>query len=110
MLINPIIEVLSDATFENYEGCLSVPNLRGAVTRHLEISVSGYDRDGKQQSFDVRGYSAGTFQHEYDHLDGILFPHLVTDATTFCSWSAFAQFHQQAFAQRVHGLVEHWGA
>ena len=110
VLINPVIEFLSDASFENYEGCLSVPNMRGAVTRHLEIAVAGYDREGVYQSFEVRGYSAGTFQHEYDHLDGILFPHRVTDARTFCSWSTFAEFHQAAFAGRVRALVEQWGA
>jgi len=105
-----VIEFLSDASFENYEGCLSVPNMRGVVTRHLEISVRGHDRDGAPQSFDVRGYSAGTFQHEHDHLDGILFPHRVTDARTFCSGSSFAQFRQQAFAEQVGKLVAHWGA
>ena len=110
VLINPVIEFLSDASFENYEGCLSVPNMRGVVTRHLEISVSGYDRDGTHRSFDVRGYSAATFQHENDHLDGILFPHRVADAQSFCSWSAFMQFQQPAFAERVRALVEHWGS
>ena len=110
VLINPVVTFLSDETFENYEGCLSVPNLRGAVTRHLEVSVAGCDRDGVRRSFDVRGYSAGTFQHENDHLDGILFPHRVTDPGTFCSWSAFSAFRQEAFADRVRQLVEHWGA
>ena len=110
VLINPGIELLSDETFENYEGCLSVPNLRGAVTRYLEISVSGYDRDGARRSFEVRGYSAGTFQHENDHLDGVLFPHRVTDPGTFCSWSTFSAFRQEAFADRVRQLVERWGA
>ena len=110
VLINPVVKFLSDATFENSEGCLSVPSMRGAVSRHLEISVAGFDRDGAHQSFEVRGYSAATFQHEYDHLDGILFPHRVTDTKTFCSWSTFAQYRQTAFAERVKGLVQHWGA
>ena len=110
ILVNPVIEFLSDATFVNYEGCLSVPNMRGEVVRHLEISVSGHDRDGTHRSFDVRGYSAATFQHENDHLDGILFPHRVEDAQSFCSWSAFTQFRQAAFVERVRGLVTHWGA
>ncbi|MFT5174047.1 MAG: peptide deformylase [Gammaproteobacteria bacterium] len=109
VLINPVVEFLSDATFENYEGCLSVPSMRGAVTRHLEISVAGFDRAGAYQSFEVRGYSAATFQHEHDHLDGILFPHRVTDAKTFCSWSSFTQYHQEAFAERVQDLVGQWG-
>ena len=110
ILINPAVEFLSHETFENHEGCLSVPNLRGVVVRHLEISVSGHDREGVHRSFDVRGYSAGTFQHENDHLDGILFPHRVIDPQTFCSWSAFSTFHQEAFADRVRRLAERWGA
>ncbi len=110
VLINPVLEFLSDATFENWEGCLSVPNLRGVVTRHLEVAVSGHDRDGAQRSFQVRGYSAGTFQHEHDHLDGVLFPHRVKDPRTFCSWSSFQEFRQEAFAAQVRGLVERWGA
>lgn len=110
VLINPSIEFLSDKTFEANEGCLSVPNMRGTVTRHLEIAVSGHDRDGQHQSFEVRGYSAGTWQHEHDHLDGILFPHRVTDPRSFCSWSAFTEFHQTEFAERVRRLVDTWGA
>ena len=110
ILVNPVISFLSDETFENYEGCLSVPNLRGAVERHLEVSVSGHDREGVHRSFEVRGYSAGTFQHENDHLDGILFPHRVADPRTFCSWSTFSAFRQEAFAERVRRLVDRFGA
>jgi peptide deformylase len=110
VLINPEIEFLSKETYEGNEGCLSVPNMRGVVTRHLEISVSGYDRDGLHKKFDVRGYSAGTFQHELDHLDGILFPHRVTDPLSFCSWSVFVTYGQAEFAEQVGQLVKRWGA
>ena len=110
VLINPVIEFLSAETFEGNEGCLSVPGIRGEVTRHLEISVSGYDREGVHSTFEVRGYSAGTWQHEYDHLDGILFPHRVSNPATFCSWATFSEFHQDAFAKRVRALVARWGA
>jgi len=110
VLINPEINFLSEQTFEANEGCLSVPNMRGTVTRHLEINVSGYDRDGNQQSFDVRGYSAGTWQHEYDHLDGVLFPHRVADPRSFCSWNSFTEFQQAEFARYVEQLVDTWGA
>ncbi len=110
ILINPTIEFLSDKTFVNNEGCLSVPNLRGEVLRHLEVNVSGHDRNGVYQSFDVRGYSAGTFQHEYDHLDGVLFPHRVEDPQSFCSWKVFSEFQQAEFTSRVEGLVSQWGS
>ncbi len=110
VIINPTIEFLSDKSSEGNEGCLSVPNMRGVVTRHLEIAVTGYDRDGQFQSFEVRGYSAGTWQHEYDHLDGILFPHRVTDPRSFVSWSVFQEYQQADFARTVEALVAEWGA
>ncbi|MGC1440107.1 MAG: peptide deformylase, partial [Burkholderiaceae bacterium] len=110
ILINPSIEFLSDKTFINNEGCLSVPNLRGDVVRHLEVRVSGLNEEGKPQSFDVRGYSAGTFQHEYDHLDGVLFPHKVGDPRTFATWDVFAEYRQAEFADRVKQLVDQWGS
>lgn len=110
ILINPTIEFLSDKTFVNNEGCLSVPNLRGDVMRHLEVKVSGYDQDAVHRSFEVRGYSAGTFQHEYDHLDGILFPHRVDDPKSFSSWKVFSAFQQTEFTRRVESLVSEWGS
>tara|TARA_A100001037_G_C14780011_1_gene469929 strand:- start:24 stop:602 length:579 start_codon:yes stop_codon:yes gene_type:complete len=110
VLINPEIKMLSDLTYEGNEGCLSVPGLRGVVDRHLEIEVSGFGRQGNWQHFEVRGYSAGTFQHECDHLDGVLFPHRVTDPRSFCSWSVFVEFQQRAFADKVRVLVETYGS
>ncbi len=109
VVINPVITFLSDQTFTNNEGCLSVPNLRGDVERHLEIRLTGYDRHGTPFEREIRGYSAATFQHEADHLDGVLFPHRVGDPRTFCSWEVFAQFRQADFAQRVRTLVGEWG-
>jgi len=109
VVINPEIEVLSDRTFNANEGCLSVPQMRGVVERHLEIAVSGYNREGERQRFEVRGYSAATWQHEADHLDGVLFPHRVKDASTFTSWKVFQEFHQEAFAKKVEKLVAQWG-
>ena len=110
VLVNPVITPLSEETFENNEGCLSVPDLRGTVTRHLEIEVSGYDRGGEARRFPVRGYSAGTYQHELDHLDGVLFPHRVSDPATFSSWKVFKEFREEAFAAEVKQLVARWGA
>ncbi|NKB62633.1 MAG: peptide deformylase [Gammaproteobacteria bacterium] len=108
--INPEIEFLTDETFESNEGCLSVPQMRAMVNRHVEIRASYYDRDGNHQTQEIRGYSACTWQHEYDHLDGILFPNRVTDMHSFCSWSVFQQYQQPEFAKTVRALVEKWGA
>ncbi len=108
--INPSIEFLTDETFISNEGCLSVPQIRGDVDRHVEIAVSFYDRHGEIQTYDVKGYSACTWQHEYDHLDGILFPHRVTNPLSFCSWLVFQEYRQAEFADRVRLLVEKWGA
>ena len=110
VIINPRIEFLSERTFDNFEGCLSVPDLRGVVTRHLELRIRGFDRDGNAVDKELRGYSAGTYQHEADHLDGLLFPHRVQDANTFCSWKVFREFHEQAFSERVAALVREFGA
>ena len=110
VVINPEIEFLTDETFVSNEGCLSVPQMRGNVDRHVEIAVSYYDREGKKQSYEVRGYSACTWQHEYDHLDGLLFPHRVTDYQSFCSWKVFQEFQQEKFGKHVSELVQKWGS
>ena len=110
VVINPELRFLSNKTFQSNEGCLSVPNIRGEVTRNLEIEATYFDRDGRKHTEQIRGYSACTWQHEYDHLDGILFPHRVSDPTTFCSWSIFQEFRQAEFAERVKDLVQTWGA
>lgn len=110
VVINPEIEFLSDETFPSNEGCLSVPQIRATVERHVEIAVSYRDRRGTKRSREVRGYSACTWQHEYDHLNGILFPHRVRDPKTFCSWSVFREYRQAEFAEAVGQLVKRWGA
>ena len=71
VLINPKVTFLTEERIHVYEGCLSVPNMRGQVDRCPEILIEGFDRDGQEVSFISKGISAGTFQHELDHLDGI---------------------------------------
>ena len=110
VVINPEITFLSDAKFTSNEGCLSVPNMRANVERNLEITVSYYDENGVQRTQEVRGYSACTWQHEYDHLDGILFPHRVTDSESFCSWESFKEYQETDYAIHVRELVAEWGA
>lgn len=110
VVINPEIKFLSEETFVSNEGCLSVPNMRANVDRHVEISVSYLDQTGQRIEQEIRGYSACTWQHEYDHLDGILFPNRVTDMQSFCSWKIFQEFRQEQYAQHVKELVARWGA
>ena len=109
VVINPEIEFLSDETFVSNEGCLSVPQMRGNVDRHTEIAVSYYNREGQKINQTIKGYSACTWQHEYDHLDGILFPHRVTDLKSFCSWQVFQDYQQADYAKEVEQLVAKWG-
>ncbi|KIG18921.1 Peptide deformylase [Enhygromyxa salina] len=110
VLINPKLEPLGDDTFENFEGCLSVPNLRGVVRRHAQLRVRALDREGQPLDFEVRGISAGTFQHEVDHLWGKLFVDRVEDPTTLCTWDTFHQYYEAAVRERVKQIVERWGA
>lgn len=71
--INPIITKQSDSFTESEEGCLSVPKKFGLVKRHKRIRVEAFNRHGRAVSLDLRNFSATVFQHEIDHLDGILF-------------------------------------
>jgi peptide deformylase len=110
VLINPELEPIGEETFENYEGCLSVPNLRGVVRRHAQLRVRALDRDGNQLDFETRGITAGTFQHEVDHLRGKLFVDRVQDPTSLCTWETFARHHEAGFRERVQALVGRWGS
>jgi len=73
VLVNPEITPLGEATVEDWEGCLSIPEIRGRVTRAREIEVKAYDRRGRRVSIHARGFTARVIQHETDHLDGVLF-------------------------------------
>jgi len=110
ILVNPVLTPLSEETFENYEGCLSVPDLRGVVTRRAEIRVQALDREGNELDFEARGITAGTFQHECDHLDGTLFVDRVTDPSTFCTWKEFARHREPEFKATVEAVVARYGS
>jgi peptide deformylase len=83
VLINPEIELLTDDRVLRWEGCLSIPGLRAAVPRSPRIRYRGVDCDGKVVKREVSGFHAGGVQHEYDHLDGILYPMRMTDFSLF---------------------------
>jgi peptide deformylase len=113
VLVNPVVTALAgteNETFMNYEGCLSVPNLRGQVRRYANVRVTGWDREGKDLDFEVKGLTAGTFQHEVDHLDGKVFLDRVTDTTTLATWTDFERFHMAAFVERAKALVAKYGS
>jgi peptide deformylase len=104
VIVNPTIEPVGDQTVMINEGCLSVPGLRGEVPRHVTVRVTYVDRDGTPHEEVRRGLTAGTFQHEVDHLDGILFLDRVADPTTFMTWEEFERRHRDPFVERVSGL------
>ena len=110
VLVNPQITKTSDETFLNYEGCLSVPNLRGEVRRHVSIRVCAWDRNGNDLDFEVKGLTAGTFQHEVDHLDGKIFIDAVEDPRSLATWADFDRYHKEAFVIRAKALVARFGS
>lgn len=83
VLINPVITPLDAATEDGWEGCLSVPGMRGVVPRHLRIRYTGYDARGAAIEREAEGFHARVVQHECDHLWGILYPMRVRDMRRF---------------------------
>ena len=83
VLINPELELLSDDRVLNWEGCLSIPGMRAGVPRAPRVRYRGVDCDGKVTECEVSGFHARIVQHEYDHLDGILYPMRMTDFRLF---------------------------
>jgi peptide deformylase len=110
VVVNPIVEVLDDEVVEINEGCLSVPNLRGSVIRHVNVRVRYLDRHGNTHDEVKRGLTAGTFQHELDHLDGVLFLDRVHDARSLTTWEQFERFHREAFVERITAFVARVGS
>ena len=83
VLVNPIIEPLSDEIEEAWEGCLSVPGMRGIVPRYRRLRYRGFDASGAAIDRVAEGFHARVVQHECDHLDGILYPMRITDFSRF---------------------------
>jgi peptide deformylase len=110
VIVNPVLEPLDGELVDINEGCLSVPDLRGEVPRHVSVRLRYLDREGHEQEEVKRGLTAGTFQHEVDHLDGTLFVDRVRDPTTFTTWEQFERHHRDAFVERAERLVERVGS
>jgi peptide deformylase len=83
VLINPVLTPIGETMEEGWEGCLSVPGMRGLVPRWLELQYSGMDPEGNPIERSARDFHARVVQHEVDHLDGILYPRRIRDLTKF---------------------------
>ena len=83
VLINPVLTPLGEEMEEGWEGCLSVPGMRGAVPRYKRLRYSGYDELGRHFEREVQDFHARVVQHEVDHLDGILYPMRIRDLSKF---------------------------
>ncbi len=83
VLVNPKLTFLTREVEQDWEGCLSVPGMRGVVPRYTRLRYSGFDEHGNPIEREAEGFHARVVQHECDHLDGILYPQRMTDMTTF---------------------------
>jgi peptide deformylase len=104
VMVNPVLEPIGTETVLLNEGCLSVPDLRGDLERFVTVRVRYLDRDGNEHDEIRRGLTAGTFQHEVDHLDGVLFVDRVTEPTTLSTWEHFERHRMAAFLERIAEL------
>jgi peptide deformylase len=82
-IVNPVIVPLGEEMEEGWEGCLSVPGLRGVVPRYTRVRYTGFDPQGRPIEREAGGFHARVVQHECDHLDGILYPMRIRDFTRF---------------------------
>ena len=92
VLVNPNITPLSDETEEDWEGCLSIPELRGKVPRYKSIRVQARDRNGKELDFVASGFHARVIQHEWDHLNGKVFLDRMRDFSTLTYLQELARY------------------
>jgi peptide deformylase len=109
IVINPEIEFLTQERFINFEGCLSVPGIRGQIKRCPHIKVKGLTPDGELFEQEYFGITAGTFQHEFDHLNGTLFIDRVTDSTTLCTWETYEKFYAKEFRVLAEQTIAKYG-
>lgn len=110
VLVNPVLTPVGDETFEAYEGCLSVPNLRGRVRRHARLRLEALDREGRKIDRELAGLTAGTVQHEVDHLFGTLFLDRVEDKASLTTWAQFVRYREAEDRDRIEQIVAEYGS
>jgi peptide deformylase len=93
VFVNPEIIVLGDQTVEGWEGCLSIPEIRGRVPRAQHIKVSALDRTGKRFEIDAKDFPARVVQHETDHLDGVLFFDRMKSLESLTYLEEYSRYH-----------------
>lgn len=96
VLVNPEITPRSPAVEEGWEGCLSIPDIRGLVPRHTDIGVRALDRSGRPIELRLRGFPARVAQHEADHLDGVLFLDRMTSMQSLTYLDEYSRFHSKS--------------
>ena len=92
-IINPQVTAIGDSTREGWEGCLSIPDIRGMVPRAAHINVAAMDRNGKRIEFELKDFAARVVQHETDHLDGILFFDRMRAFDSLTFMDEFSRYH-----------------
>src|SRR5216117_2451031 len=92
VLVNPDITVLDEGLLEDWEGCLSIPDLRGRVPRHARLRVDALDRHGNRSQFAAEGFFARVVQHEFDHLMGRVYPDRMRDLSTLAHLAEFQRY------------------
>ena len=105
ILINPKVIIKKDtATFNSYEGCLSVPNLRGKVRRYNSINVTYYTMDAKKITENIKGLESIVYQHEIDHLDGYLFTDKVEDNSTLVTYENYQKYYEEGYKKELENF------
>ena len=105
VLINPKVIIRKDsATFNSYEGCLSVPNLRGKVKRYNTINVTYYNMDAKKITEDIKGLESIVYQHEIDHLHGYLFTDKVEDNSTLVTYENYQKYYEEEYKKELENF------
>jgi len=93
VLVNPEITPVGEEREDGWEGCLSIPDIRGTVPRFTDVTVTALDRQGKALEYRLRGFAARVAQHETDHLDGVLFFDRMTSMQTLAYLDEYSRFH-----------------
>jgi peptide deformylase len=108
VIVNPVIDEVGDEAELINEGCLSLPGVRAEVPRAMSITVRYLDRDGNERVERKRGLTAGTYQHEVDHLNGTLITDRA-DPASVTTWEDYERLHREEFERRAREIVTRYG-